>query len=78
MVEQPRFLAVAALVYWGYLDLTIAYLLAPAGMPSGVVRLYNFMHFGRTAALSAEAAMLLVGPFLIAALVWRIWRGIRT
>jgi len=77
MVEQPRFFAVAALVYWGYLDLTMAYLLAPPGMPSGVVRLYNFMHFGRTAALSAEAAVLLVGPLLIAAAVWILWRRIR-
>lgn len=77
LIEQPRFLAVAALVYWGYLDLTLAYLLAPPGMPSGVVRLYNFMHFGRTAALSAEAAVLLVGPLVIAAAVWFLWRRIR-
>ncbi|MDX1967240.1 MAG: hypothetical protein SFV23_08730 [Planctomycetaceae bacterium] len=77
LIGQPRFLAVSALVYWGYLDLTLAYLLAPPGMPSGVVRLYNFMHFGRTAALSAEAAVLLMGPLLLAAVVWFLWWRIR-
>jgi len=74
LVEEPRFLAVAVLTYWGYLDLTTAYLLAPTGLTSGVVRLYNFMHFGRTAALSAEAAVLLVGPVVLAALVWPLLR----
>jgi len=70
LVEEPRFFAVAGLTYWGYLDLTTAYLLSPTGLTSGVVRLYNFMHFGRTAALSAEAAVLLLGPLAIAAAVW--------
>ena len=53
--DQPRLLAVGLLCYWSYLDLSTAYLLAPSGMPSGLVRLYNFMHFGRSAALSAES-----------------------
>jgi hypothetical protein len=68
--DQPRFCAVAALTYWGYLELTLAYLLAPTGLTSGVVRLYNFMHFGRTAALSAEAAVLLLTPLLG---MWCLW-----
>jgi ABC-type Fe3+ transport system permease subunit len=74
LVEEPRFLAVAVLVVWGYLDLTTAYLLAPTGLTSGMVRLYNFMHFGRTAALSAEAFVLLAGPLVIAAAVWPLLR----
>jgi hypothetical protein len=74
LVDEPRFLAVALLVVWGYLDLTTAYLLAPSGLTSGIVRLYNFMHFGRTAALSAEAFVLLAGPLLIAAAFWPLWR----
>ena len=53
--DQPRILAMGLLCYWAYLDLSTAYLLAPSGMPSGLVRLYNFMHFGRSSALSAEA-----------------------
>jgi hypothetical protein len=55
--DQPQFLAVCLLCFWAYCDLPTAYLLAPTGMISGIVRLYNFMHFGRSAALSAEAAV---------------------
>lgn len=55
--DQPQFLATGLLCYWAYCDLPSAYLLAPTGMASGLVRLYNFMHFGRSAALSAEASV---------------------
>lgn len=60
--DQPRWLAMCLLFYWAYLDLSTAYLLAPVGMPSGLVRLYNFMHFGRSAALSAEAVLFFGTP----------------
>lgn len=53
--DQPQILAMGILCYWAYLDLSTAYLLAPSGTNSGLVRLYNFMHFGRSAALSAES-----------------------
>jgi hypothetical protein len=62
--DQPRLLAIGLLCYWAYLDLSSAYLLAPSAMPSGLVRLYNFMHFGRTSALSAEAFLFFGGPLL--------------
>lgn len=55
--DQPQFLAIGLLCYWAYCDLPTAYMLAPTGMASGLVRLYNFMHFGRSAALSAEASV---------------------
>lgn len=71
---EPRFLAVCGLVYWSYLELMFAALLAPTGLPSGLVRLYNFLHFGRTAALSAEMTILLGGPLLFAAIVWGLAR----
>lgn len=71
---EPRFLAVCCLVYWSYLELMFAALLAPTGLPSGLVRLYNFLHFGRTAALSAEMTILLGGPLLFAAAVWGLAR----
>lgn len=76
--DQPRFFAIVCLVWWAYLDLTTAYLLAPVGLSSGVVRLYNFMHFGRTTALSMEAAVLLLFPWVIAAGVWMATRHWRT
>jgi hypothetical protein len=78
LIDEPRFLAIALLTDWAYLDLTTAYLLAPTGLSSGVVRLYNFMHFGRTAALSAEAFVLLFGPLAILAAVWPLVRRGRT
>lgn len=74
LVLEPQLWAVGVLVWWGYLDLTMAYLLAPVSMSSGVVRLYNFMHFGRSAALSAEAAVLLLVPALVATVLWQLWQ----
>ena len=72
--DQPRLLAIALLCYWAYLDLSSAYLLAPSGMSSGLVRLYNFMHFGRTSALSAEATLFFGFPIIAAWLVFLIQR----
>ncbi len=67
--DQPQFLAMSLLWYWAYCDLPSAYMLSPSGMASGLVRLYNFMHFGRSAALSAEALVFfgipVVGWFLL-------------
>ena len=73
--DQPRLLAVALLCYWAYLDLSSAYLLAPSGMPSGLVRLYNFMHFGRTSALSAEATLFFGFPIIATCFVFLIQRA---
>ena len=76
--DQPQFLAMSLLCYWAYCDLPTAYLLAPTGMAPGLVRLYNFMHFGRSAALSAEACLFFGGPIVVvscAMLVVRWWRG---
>lgn len=75
--EQPRLLAIGILCYWAYLDLSTAYLLAPSGMPSGLVRLYNFMHFGRSAALSAEAFVFFGVPVSILGLTIAILRLLR-
>lgn len=67
--DQPQFLAASLLCYWAYCDLPTAYLLAPTGMASGLVRLYNFMHFGRSAALSAESVVFFGLPVAGVALV---------
>ena len=75
--DQPQFLAMSVLCSWAYCDLPTAYLLAPTGMAPGLVRLYNFMHFGRSAALSAEACLFFGGPLVVVAgvmLVVRLWR----
>jgi hypothetical protein len=75
--DQPRLLAVGLLCYWAYLDLSTAYLLAPSGMPSGLVRLYNFMHFGRSSALSAEAFLFFGGPGLAIGVATAAWGIVR-
>lgn len=62
--DQPRLLGMGLLCYWGYLDLSTAVLLAPSGIPSGLVRLYNFMHYNRTEALSAESFVFFGAPLL--------------
>jgi hypothetical protein len=75
--DQPRFLAASLLCYWAYCDLPTAYMLAPTGMASGLVRLYNFMHFGRSAALSAEACVFFGAPVVLISLLYaslRWWR----
>ncbi len=59
---EPQLAACGVLCYWAYLDVSSAGLLAPTGMPSVIVRLYNFMHFGRSAALSMEAALVMFLP----------------
>jgi hypothetical protein len=69
--DNPRLIAISILCYWAYLDLSTAYLLAPIDMPSGLVRLYNNMHFGRFSALSIEAILFFSVPifFLMAGFV---------
>ena len=76
--DQPRILAIGLLCYWAYLDLSTAYLLAPSGMPSGLVRLYNFMHFGRSAALSTEALLFFGMPVVIIFSVVRLVRMLKS
>jgi hypothetical protein len=63
--DNPRAVAISILCYWAYLDLSSAYLLAPIDMPSGLVRLYNNMHFGRFSALSIEAILFFGLPLIL-------------
>lgn len=75
--DQSQFLAIGLLCGWAYCDLPTAYLLAPTGMASGLVKLYNFMHFGRLASLSAEASVFFGVPvicFFLLLIVNRSWR----
>ncbi len=48
-----HFWAVVVLCYWAYVDLTTAAILSPTTMVSAPVRLYNLMHYGQSAVLSA-------------------------
>lgn len=53
------------LLWWGYFELTASSLLAPSQMTPVLVRLYNFMHYGQTAALSAMVCVACAVPFVV-------------
>lgn len=65
-----RAIAFGALWFAAYSELTLAGLLTPTSTPSGLVRLYNFMHYGRTASLTAEATMFFALPLVVWMLVY--------
>jgi len=73
---RPRFWAYVLVCSWGYLDLMIATISAPPGMEPVVKRLYNFMHFGHIAGLSAMVCVTVATPLLLAMafLAVRRWR----
>src|SRR5579872_3009328 len=62
---RREFWSLALLTYWAYLDLTVAYLLAPATIVSAPVLLYNQMHLGKNAVLSAMTLLAVLVPALL-------------
>jgi ABC-type Fe3+ transport system permease subunit len=67
MLGRSRFWVLALLFYWAYFDLTASAILAPPGMTPVTVRLYNLMHYGRTAVLSAMVMISFAMPVVLAA-----------
>ena len=68
--------AIFLLFCWGYLDLTASSILAPIGAAPVTVRLYNLMHYGQTAVLSAMVTAAIAAPLAaMAAIVAsrRLW-----
>jgi ABC-type Fe3+ transport system permease subunit len=63
-----KFWAVVLLFIWAYWDLTASAILAPIGMTPVTVRLYNMMHYGQIAVLSAMTCATFAAPVLICAL----------
>ena len=61
-----HFLAFGLLFFWAYSDLTMASILAPPGIVSAPVRLYNLMHYGQSSVLSA----MVLTTFGMPALAW--------
>jgi ABC-type Fe3+ transport system permease subunit len=70
-----KFWAMALLFVWAYWDLTASSILAPIGMTPVTVRLYNLMHYGQIAALSAMTCAAFAAPIciLLLALGTRRW-----
>jgi hypothetical protein len=65
LYRRRQFWGAALVAWWGYLELTVASLLAPAAMVPATVRLYNQMHFGRNATLTAMTGLTVFIPFLL-------------
>ncbi|MBS0264871.1 MAG: hypothetical protein JSS02_23245 [Planctomycetes bacterium] len=79
---RREFWGVVVLAYWAFFDLTTASLLAPVTIVSAPVMLYNQMHFGKNATLSALVLLTVLIPLGIFAVagwsrrflsVW-LWR----
>jgi ABC-type spermidine/putrescine transport system permease subunit II len=60
-----EFWGLVLLAWWGFLELTIANLLAPVTIVSAPVMLYNQMHFGKNAILSALVFLTVFIPVLL-------------
>lgn len=63
------------LAYWGYFDLTISSMLAPAGSVSAPVRLFNLMHYGHSSMLSALTGGAVLIPVAIVSALWLFRTG---
>lgn len=62
MRYRRYFLVAGILCIWGYLELTPVSILAPPGVTSAPVRLYNLMHYGRSMVLSAMVMLAMLVP----------------
>ena len=61
---RPHFWAIVLICYWGYLELTATALLAPTGIVTISVRLYNLMHYSRNSVLSAMTILTMALPVI--------------
>jgi len=71
---RRHFWAAFLLFYLAYFELTASAILAPTGMTPVVVRLYNQMHYGQMAALSAMVSIAFAAPFVVALAVFAAMR----
>jgi hypothetical protein len=67
---RARVFTMFLLFAWGFFDLTASSLLAPVGMTPITARLYNLMHYGQTAVLSAMVCLAFATPLLVLLLVF--------
>ena len=72
--RRGQFYVAFLLFCWGYFDLTASSILAPSGMTPVLVRLYNFAHYGQSAALSAMVCVAFAVPFVLLALAMMVRR----
>lgn len=65
-----KFWTIVLLFIFAYWDLTASAILAPIAMTPATVRLYNMMHYGQIAALSAMTCATFAAPILLFTLAW--------
>jgi iron(III) transport system permease protein len=70
MLDRYRFSLFLFLFCLSWFDLTIASLLAPSTLTPLPVRLYNFMHYGQSARLSAMVLVSIFTPALVALIIY--------
>jgi ABC-type Fe3+ transport system permease subunit len=75
---RRQFLAAGMICIWGYLELTPVAILAPPGLISAPVRLYNLMHYGRSYLVSALTLIAMLVPPLLLALLAGLRRLVRS
>lgn len=63
---RGQLLAACVICLWGYLELTPVSILAPPGLTSAPVRLYNLMHYGRSHVLSSLTLVSMTAPVILA------------
>jgi len=63
--HRGRFWVAFLLFCWAYFDMTASSLLSPSDMTPVFVRLYNLMHYGRNAVLSASVCVAFLVPFVL-------------
>jgi iron(III) transport system permease protein len=75
LARRNQFLAAGILCIWGYLELTPVAILAPPGVTSAPVRLYNLMHYGRSYVVSAMTLLAMAVPPLLLLVAGALRRG---
>ena len=65
LATSGHFWMLVVLFVWAYWELTAPALLAPASLVTAPQRLYNLMHYGRTAVLSAMLSATIAFPLLL-------------
>lgn len=64
LVYRGRFWLFFLILSRGFFDLTLAGILAPTGMPTVSIRLYNLMHYGESEKLSATVLLTIIIPLI--------------
>jgi len=77
MNRRGRFWAVALLCYWGYWNLTLPSLLAPPGITTAPLRIYNLMHYRESAVHSAMLFATMTAPLIVLIVVANLRRPLQ-